>query len=291
VPTADSSALILMNARVGARDLSSVRIARGRITGLRVRPQPGDKCIDLRGDRVLPGLINAHDHLQLNALPRLKYRDRYAHAKDWIDDIRPRLQFDATLLANNAVPREERLLIGGVKNLLSGVTTVAHHDPLYSCLQEATFPVRVVTRYGWSHSLSLDGAKSVRASHHQTPAGWPWIIHAAEGTDTTAATEFERLESLGCLTANTVIVHGVALSREQQQRLVDADAGLVWCPSSNLHLFARTLDLHTLFAHQRVALGSDSRITGERDLLGELRVAREVAELDEHSLEALVTGP
>jgi hypothetical protein len=44
------------------------------------------------------------------------------------------------------VPREERLLIGGVKNLLSGVTTVAHHDPLYSCLQEATFPVRVVTR-------------------------------------------------------------------------------------------------------------------------------------------------
>jgi cytosine/adenosine deaminase-related metal-dependent hydrolase len=137
--------------------------------------------------------------------------------------------------------------------------------------------------------LSLDGAKSVRASHHQTPAGWPWIIHAAEGTDAAAGTEFERLESLGCLTANTVIVHGVALSREQQQRLVKADAGLVWCPSSNLHLFARTLDVRTLFAHQRVALGSDSRITGEQDLLGELRVAREVAQFDERSLEALVT--
>lgn len=266
----------------------SLRIAGDCIVAVDAPPQAADQCIDCSGLRALPGLINAHDHLQLNGLPRLKFRRQYRHADEWISDIRPRLQKDPELLAYRALPMADRLLAGGLKNLLSGVTTVAHHDPAFAPMFEPDFPVHVPRRLGWSHSLGLDGEVAVQASHHRTPPHCPWIIHAAEGLD--AADEFERLEALGCLTPNTLLVHGLGLSEAQQQRLIRAGAGLVWCLASNLALFDRSIDPAPLLAAGRLALGSDSRISGSLDLLEELRVAREVAALTEAQLEGLVTG-
>ena len=274
---------------VNALGRGAVRVSGSRILELDAAPRAGDLRVDLGGDRLLPGLINAHDHLQLNALPRLKYRDTYSRATEWIADIGPRLQVDPMFMANGAVPRDQRLLIGGIKNLLSGVTTVAHHDPCYDPLLERGFPVRVLSDYGWSHSLPLDGAEAVRRSFRQTPSHWPWIIHAAEGIDDAARAEFDQLDALGCLQSNTVLVHGVALDERRQRRLIATGAALVWCPTSNLHLFDRTPDIRALFDARRLALGSDSRISGQRDLLAELRVARNVSALDEAEIESLVT--
>jgi len=85
-----------------------------------------------------------------------------------------------------------------------------------------------------------------------------------------------------------VLVHGLALSEAQQRRLVQAGAGLVWCPGSNFHLFGRTLDPKALNRLPRLALASDSRISGERDLLAELALARRLTGWDEPRLQALV---
>ena len=274
---------------VNAQGRGAVRVGGSRIVELDGAPRAGDLRVDLGGDRMLPGLINAHDHLQLNALPRLKYRDRYANAAEWIADIGPRLKVDPMFVANGAVPRDQRLLIGGVKNLLSGVTTVAHHDPCHEPLLDEAFPIRVLNRYGWSHSLALDGAEAVQRAFRQTPSHWPWIIHAAEGIDEAARAEFDQLDALGCMRANTVLVHGVALGELEQRRMIAAGAALVWCPTSNRHLFDCTPDVRALFDARRLALGSDSRISGQRDLLAELRVAREVSALDDAELESLVT--
>lgn len=246
--------------------------------------------VDLGGARLLPGLINAHDHLHLNgALPRLKFRDHYRNASEWIADITPRLASDAGLLAHRAQPRAQRFLAGGLKNLLSGVTTVLHHDPRDPVLDEADFPVDAPEPGGWSHSLALDGEETVRASHEATPAGRTWIVHAAEGTDTAAALEFDRLEALGCVVPGTLLVHSLGLSAAQQRRLVQAGAGVVWCPGSNLHLFGRTLDPDWLLARGLLALGSDSRISGGRDLLAELALVRELTGWSDERLEAWVT--
>jgi cytosine/adenosine deaminase-related metal-dependent hydrolase len=245
--------------------------------------------IDVHRDRLLPGLINAHDHLQLNSLARLWYRKPYHNAREWIADVNERMAGDRALAASARTSRDARLLAGGLKNLLSGVTTVAHHDPIYPALRSAHFPIRVVTEMGWAHSLHIDGADRVRSSYEQTPLTWPWIIHAAEGVDEEAACELDDLEALGCLGPKTVIVHGVALDSAQRRRLVAAGASLIWCPSSNLTLFGATAEVVDLIACRRVALGSDSRMTGARDLLSELRVAREAASLSESLLESLVT--
>jgi hypothetical protein len=239
---------------------------------------------------LLPGLINAHDHLQLNCFNLPDYGRRYRNAGEWIADMNTRIAADPAYSAGRAIPRERRLLHGGCKNLLSGVTTVAHHDPLYPQLTRADYPTQVVGSYGWSHSLEMDGAESVRASFQGTPADQPWIIHAAEGTDAAAASEFDRLESLGCVGSRTLLVHGVALDGARRARLAAAGAGLIWCPTSNLRLFGATADVADLVSLGRVALGSDSRLTGGLDLLEEVRAARSTCGFDEPTLESLVTA-
>jgi cytosine/adenosine deaminase-related metal-dependent hydrolase len=279
---------MFVNADLGSRP-GSLRMAGSRFAAVSGAPCAGEVVIDLQGDRVLPGLINAHDHLQLNTLPALPRDSRWHNAREWILEVNLRRRSDPAFEACLAAALDDRLLIGGVKNLLSGVTTVAHHDPLYPLLTGELFPTRVVTDYGWSHSLYIDGEEQVRNSYRGTPPSWPWIVHAAEGVDSEAVSEFSRLDALGCVGPNTLIVHGVALDRAQSARLESAGAGLIWCPESNLRLFGRTADVAGLARRGRVALGTDSRLSGSQDLLCELSIAREVAGLDEEILESLVT--
>jgi cytosine/adenosine deaminase-related metal-dependent hydrolase len=270
--------------------VESLRMVGARITAINSPASDGDTVIDLRGARLLPGLINAHDHLQLNTLPALAPPKRYRRAHEWILDVDGRRRVDPAFEALVAVPRNDRLLVGGIKNLLSGVTTVAHHDPVYPFLSDPCFPTRVVTTVGWSHSLYIDGDEQVRDSYRSTPPDWPWIIHAAEGTDGESSLEFDRLEALGCIRANTLIVHGVGLSEQQRVSLDRAGASLVWCPSSNLRLFGQTADVGWLIERGRVVLGTDSRLSGGQDLLEELRVASACPGATQALLESMVTS-
>src|SRR5512135_2191011 len=93
---------------------SSLRVVDGRIAGLNVPPEPGDAVVELDGDLILPGFINAHDHLELNNFPRMKWRERYTNASQWIADFQPRFTSDPALVAAMSVPLGDRLLLGGV---------------------------------------------------------------------------------------------------------------------------------------------------------------------------------
>jgi cytosine/adenosine deaminase-related metal-dependent hydrolase len=281
--------ICFLNAQLHGGKPGSLRVQGSRIAAVDAAPEKSDLVVDLKGDRLLPGLINAHDHLQLNNLPAHKSPRFYRHARDWIAEVDARRRADPQFEAGVAVERDERLLLGGIKNLLSGVTTVAHHDPLYPFLTHRDCPISVVRDYGWSHSLYIDGEEDVADSYRSTPMDWPWIVHAAEGLDDEAANEFQRLDALGCLGSNTLLVHGIALDRSQRTRLMSVGAGLIWCPSSNMCLFGKSAEVRELVARNRVALGTDSRLSGARDLLDELKVASELAGLDQATLQSLVT--
>jgi cytosine/adenosine deaminase-related metal-dependent hydrolase len=285
----DAHGVTFLNAVID-RQPASLRVCGSRIAALGEAPHAGDRVVDLEGDRLLPGLINAHDHLQLNSLPPLEFGSTYRNVSEWIAAINARRRRDAQFEAQVQVPRDIRLAVGGIKNLLSGVTTVAHHDPLYPSLTDPDFPTAVVAHYGWSHSLYIDGEVAVRDAWRRTPAAWPWIIHAAEGVDAQAAAEWAHLEALGCVAANTLVVHGVALDDAARTRLAEAQAGLIWCPASNLQLFGRTAEVTSLARCGRVALGTDSRLSGSRDLLEELQLAARIGGLHEAQLEAMVTS-
>ena len=282
--------ITFVNAQVltpAGRLARTVRIKRGLIDGVDVAPDKGDEVIDLEKSFVLPGLINAHDHLELNSQPRLKWRDRYANASEWIADFQPRFETDPALAVTRPETLDDRVWIGGLKNLLAGVTTVCHHNPMHRMLKRR-FPVRVVEHFGYSHSLHIDG-DAVAKSHHETPREWPWMIHAAEGVDPAAHAELDTFDRLGCLTPNTVFIHGVAFCDAAADRVIDAGAGLVWCSSSNQFLFNETADVRAFDDADRLALGSDSRLSGERDLLDELKSAHATRQLSAEGLTRTVT--
>jgi len=298
-----SKAVTFINARVvtDAGVASSIRF-RSTVLAFDETPRQGDAVLDLGGAFVLPGLINAHDHLELNHFGRLKWRERYANATQWIDDLRPVIRANSDVRRALAHPLADRLFIGGLKNLLSGVTTVAHHNPLYRGIAR-NVPVRVVKRFGWAHSLTMEGepvgangeaAGQVKREFRRTPERYPFMLHAAEGVDAAAAAEIDRLQALGCLGTNTVLVHGVALTADRWRSVLESGTSLVWCPQSNEFLFGRTAPMRELIdaapaARQRICLATDSRVTGSRDLLDEMRFAATVAALDDGELLDMVT--
>ncbi|MFN2445446.1 MAG: amidohydrolase family protein [Vicinamibacterales bacterium] len=283
--------ITLVNARVigeAGRVASTVRVRGDRVDGLDVAPARDDLVVDLDGAVVTPGLVNAHDHLELNSFPRLKWRERYDNAGEWIADFQPRFTRDPCLAPANPETLEDRLWVGGLKNLLSGVTTVCHHNPLHRSLRRP-FPVRVVRNYRISHSLLIDGPQ-VAESYRRTPSEWPWIIHAAEGVDGAAAREIELLDQLGCLGANTVLVHGVAICAERGRQLASRGVSLIWCPTSNAFLFAACADVRAFDDAGRLALGSDSRLSGEGDLLDEVRAAAATHQVSAEGVVRMVTS-
>ncbi|HUE87361.1 MAG TPA: amidohydrolase family protein [Vicinamibacterales bacterium] len=284
-------AITFVNAVVLAGDgrvHSSVRVRRSVVDAIGSPPRRGDRVVDVDGAVVLPGMVNAHDHLELNSFPRLKWRRQHANVREWIADFQPRFNTDPALAAARADTLADRVWVGGLKNLLSGVTTVCHHNPFHALLKRR-FPVRVARRIGISHSLQIDGA-CVADSCRRTPADWPWIVHAAEGVDVEARDEVQKLQSLGCLGANTVLVHGVALDARAARQVLSAGASLVWCPTSNDFLFGATADVRLFSVRRRVALGTDSRLSGEGDLLDELRAAFRTRQLSAEALVRTVTS-
>jgi cytosine/adenosine deaminase-related metal-dependent hydrolase len=82
----------------------SLRVCRGSIQSIDAPPQRGDHIIDLEERVVMPGLINAHDHLELNSFPRMKWRARYDNVREWIADFQPRFSTDPALAVPGRAP-------------------------------------------------------------------------------------------------------------------------------------------------------------------------------------------
>lgn len=240
--------------------------------------------MDLSGYLLLPGLINAHDHLEFALFPRLGVGP-YKNAMEWALDIH---QNDAATIAlHRRIPKHIRLWWGGIRNLLCGVTTVCHHNQIDPLLLAKEFPVRILSRFGWEHSLPL--AVDIQATHKNTPKDEPFIIHACEGIDEQSKYELLTLDQLAVLDQRTVLVHGLALDCETAALLNRRGGAVILCSSSNEFLFEKTPSHELLNSISKIALGSDSPLTAIGDLLDEIRFTKQMCAISPQQLYSLVT--
>ncbi|MFZ6011831.1 MAG: amidohydrolase family protein [Bacteroidota bacterium] len=270
----------------GNEELSGdIRISSGVIveTGKDLLRRRGEHAIELPDHFIYPGLINAHDHLEMNLYPRLG-SPPYQNYVQWANDIFKTAQH--SYRAIEEVDIEDRLLWGGIKNLLAGVTTVVHHNPWHRILSEKKFPVQVV-KISWAHSLEFE--KKIRNCFPKK-GNTPFVVHAAEGTDALAYTEISALDTLGLIQRNTTLVHAIAMSQADMNNIAQQQASIVWCPASNIFMFGKTADIPALKTNVRVALGSDSTMTGSPTLLHEIQFASKLKLVHAGEIYEMVTG-
>lgn len=238
-----------------------------------------DVTLRIPDGEVRPGLINAHEHLHRNHYGRLG-APPYPNAYAWGRDIHARNADE--IARGRALPRRAALLRGAWKNLFAGVTTVVHHDAWEPDFEHG-FPLRLA-RVRTIHSLGFEPEVARGAAAQADASPWPLSVHLAEGMDALSAHEVRELDALGLLDERLVAVHVVGPDGNGVARLRASGAAVAWCPTSNLFLFGRTAPAELLAPGMDVLVGSDSLLTGDGDLLDELRAARRLRLVDDARL-------
>jgi cytosine/adenosine deaminase-related metal-dependent hydrolase len=253
----------------GENTEGDIRVYKGLISeiGNGLASKKGESILQFDDYFIYPGLINAHDHLEMNLYPRLG-TPPYRNYTEWGKDIyRPK---ESPIRDIEKVNIEDRLLWGGIKNMITGATTVVHHNPWQKLLESKHFPVRVLKKYAWSHSL-VNGKDLLKSFPKDSSI--PFIIHTAEGVDELAFGEVSQLNSQKLLKKNTVLIHAVGVSDSDIDLIAIEHASVVWCPASNYFLFDKTAPIEKLKSRIKIALGSDSTLTGSPTLLSEMKFA------------------
>jgi len=217
-----------------------------RIRGIYEKPaqskaqrSDGDVLIDLSGYLLLPGMINAHDHLGSGI----------------------------NIHADSA--HEAALWMGALKNVMSGVTTVLHHQPQDAvCFMDA-FPIRVVRNYGWAETLDPE---ELVPQFKATPPDAPFLLHLASRTPEEAKEKVSELQQLGIITDRTVVIHGGGLDSEVLNILHRAGASQVWCPSAIMAGDSQ-VDPASVISNHRIALGTAYSEETSRDIFEEIQNA------------------
>lgn len=249
------------------------------------------KCIEQDGKRsaynvhfkdeafCYPGLINVHDHLRGDYLPRIgpEPGNYYLNWSYWEKDLRG----SPVLEERSHVLVEDAYWLGAYKNLFSGVVTVNDHFPHEFNEPFIPFlPIRVINNYTLAHecsSFDLKWGDGIEIEHQRAvERQHPFITHLEEGFDEESQRGIEILEELDCLDRHGLFVHCIGFSDWDIEKTKEAGASIAWCPASNLFMFNLTCKIRKMIkAGINVCLGTDSTHTGSINLLEEMRFARQ----------------
>jgi 5-methylthioadenosine/S-adenosylhomocysteine deaminase len=229
---------------------------------------------------VYPGLINVHDHLRGNYLPRVGPPDGrpYPNWAPWDADLKASPVYEE----RSALSVAQMYLLGGYKNLFSGVATVHDHFPHE--LNDAYLdglPIRAIKDYCLAHecsSFDLGWGEGIEIEHARAREKlWPFVTHLEEGFDAESMDGVGILERAEALDELDLLVHCIGLSDEDIKKLKRSLSSVAWCPASNYFMFNLTCKVRKLLRSGiNVALGTDSTHTGSVNLLEEMKFARKV---------------
>ncbi len=232
--------------------------------------------IDLHGLLLFPGLINGHDSLlaSYQAFQGLNYP--YSNWLAWDNELKASSLFRQRMMLSPA----DLYQLGAYRNTICAATTVVDHIPHHvrRPYQGHLLP-RLLPDFGIAHSAcsySLDWGKGISQEYEYAAQNdLPFILHIAEGFDEESRYSLKRLDELGALGKETVLVHGLSLNENDLDLIAKRGAHLVWCPESNMSIYGLTAPIEKMLERGiNICLGSDSAMTGSSNLFSTIQAAR-----------------
>ena len=230
-----------------------------------------------------PPFINSHDHLIGNWFPKAGDGKIYQNVEEWVEDMK----FSDSFLERNKIwindgkfdltDENADLIIqlGIYKNIFSGCAIVQDHIPKQKSTYYQNNSIKVLKNYTQCHSISMGnwwGGEDAKTESKNANGKMPFVVHLAEGKDKTAKKSFAKLENMGLLQPNTLLIHCIALTENEIKKCAKNGTSICWCPESNFYLIGKTLDVNSCLKHNvNVVLGTDSTMSGSFNLFEEFK--------------------
>ncbi|MBN2078779.1 MAG: amidohydrolase family protein [Spirochaetes bacterium] len=262
--TIESGAILIEGNRIG-------KVSRGKVRG--------DMNLPLEGTVIIPGMINAHDHLLGTYYPKIG-NGPYINWLPWDNDLKSSPIYEE----RQQIENRDLYLLGAYRNLISGVTLVFDHiphfvgDPFYDIL-----PIRAVKEFALAHSvtsfalawgdgITVEYQKAVRENI-------PFVTHIGEGFDEETKQDIPVIDRLGGLGEHSVFIHCIAFSDADLDLVKKRGASCVWCGDSNMYMYNRTMDARKFLKKGiNLCIGTDSSATGGETMLYEMKFDKMVYE-------------
>lgn len=239
---------------------------------------------------IFPGLIDLHDHITWNMLPRWKPNHQFANRYEWQQDTgyKIALEIPHTKIFEEGLACYANLY-GEIKALVNGATSVvgsitpsgpdngkcmignARNLDFYSGFYGKETNQEKLRNEVFPFEISFDVAAQIR-SNLESGKLTALLVHLAEGKDASSAREFKIMEKQGFMRAGVSIIHGLALSRPQFKEMSKRKVGLIWSPRSNVELYGSTTNISVAKEEGvSIALAPDWSPSGSDGMLEELR--------------------
>lgn len=238
------------------------------------------------GGTIYPGLFDLHNHLPYNMIPLWEVDRRFDNRREWqtVKEYYPAVTAPFTLLNQNRDKSYPRAIVrhAECRGLFGGVTT-GHGMPLKSgamysgLMRNIEQPLAPELPTVKSNTPDFNPEKLAEMLEW-TKQGQPYIYHLSEGVGAYGERVFRDIQQVpGGLNPHLICIHCVGIPTDGWDAL-RVVPGIVWSPTSNLLLYGETCKIEE--AKSRgipIAIGADWAPSGCKNLLGELKVAREVS--------------
>lgn len=259
--------------------------------------------IDTKGV-ISPGLIDSHNHVAYNFLPQWfpnpfrLYSNRYqwADEKSYEDHVRPYAKNRST--GTHFCPAAKW---GELRSLIHATTTIQGQSFNQSCINWGVRNADT-NHHGLGYAHMATNIGSPRDITDSQAAGYMerfkrevnpttrFAVHMTEGiADNNVLLEFDsfagrdprpnRHQGVSLLYNGTsVLIHSMVMTDLQIEEAHLANAKVVWSPSSQISLYGTTTPIERILKADIVTgIGPDWTVSGEPDMLAELRYAKNYA--------------
>lgn len=233
-----------------------------------------------------PGLIDIHNHISWNTWSRQRLdRDCYGNRDEWRNGDAAYDRFKGQQSGVSGAAYCEATLYGELRALVGGATvtqgaTTKDYDD-YKCVDTLVRNIddfngdlggdHVAARISRVSSMDEDDARHLRDAF-ETGTTRSWLVHAGEGVDEYARSEFDALDRLGLVGPQLVVIHGTAFGQAELSRMGAAGAHLVMSPISNAMYYGGTADAVTARdLGVNLSIAPDWSPSGGESMLEELR--------------------